>query len=201
MRFFRPGFITSWQYPEAIFRMKTDEKLLCLTFDDGPHPDSTPQLLAVLDRYKVRALFFCDGRMTEKYPELVKLIISKGHITGNHGYMHLDGWRSSAKEYIEDISKADSFINSRLLRPPFGRIKRYQYRLLKESYKIVFWDIMPYDFDKSFGGDKSLETLKKRMRPGSIIVLHDTPSSSANKIIGDFIVYALSSGYKFDVIY
>ena len=73
-----------------------------------------------------------------------------------------------------------------------------QYRKLKEKYKIVLWDIMPYDFDKNFGSEKSLEILKKKIRPGSIIVLHDTPASSANKIIGEFITYALSSGYRFD---
>ena len=201
MRLFRPCFIAGWLYPEAIFRIKTDEKLLCLTFDDGPHPDSTPELLDILDKYNIPAIFFCDGRAAEKYPELVELIRSKGHVTGNHGYMHLNGWRSSAKDYIEDISKADSFIKPALLRPPFGRVTRGQYKILKERYKIVFWDIMPYDFDKSFGSQRSLGVLKKRMRPGSIIVLHDTPSSSANKITGDFIVYAISSGFRFEVTF
>ena len=86
MRFFRPCFIAGWLYPEAIFRMKTDEKLLCLTFDDGPDPDSTPELLDLLERHNIKGIFFCDGRAAEKYPELIDLIISNGHLTGNHGY-------------------------------------------------------------------------------------------------------------------
>jgi peptidoglycan-N-acetylglucosamine deacetylase len=197
MRLFRPGFFAYWLYPEAIFRIKTSEKLLCLTFDDGPHPDSTPELLVLLDRYNVRALFFCDGRAAEKYPELVELIILKGHIIGNHGFSHLNGWSTSTDAYMEDIKRAADLIDSGLFRPPFGRIKRGQYRILKENFKIVFWDVIPYDFDKSFGSVKSLGILKRKIRPGSIIVLHDTPFSSANKIVGDFIVYAVSSGYTF----
>jgi peptidoglycan/xylan/chitin deacetylase (PgdA/CDA1 family) len=97
MRLFRPCFIAGWLYPEAIFRIRTTEKLLCLTFDDGPDPGSTPQLLDILDKYNIKSLFFCDGRAAEKYPDLIKRMISRGHIIGNHGYSHLDGWRTSLK--------------------------------------------------------------------------------------------------------
>jgi len=200
MRLFRPCFIAGWLYPEAIFRIKTDEKLLYLTFDDGPHPDSTPELLDILDRNNVKGLFFCDGRAAVKYQYLVDLIISRGHITGNHGFMHFDGWRTPTEIYVEDIERAAGYLNTGLFRPPFGRMKIGQYRKLKENYKIVLWDIMPYDFDKKIGCEKSLQVLKKMIRPGSIIVLHDTPSSMANRIIGDFVTYAVSSGYRFEMI-
>jgi peptidoglycan-N-acetylglucosamine deacetylase len=200
MRLFRPCFIASWLYPEAIFRIKTNEKRLCLTFDDGPHPDSTPELLDILDRYNVKCIFFCDGRAAEKQSGLVELIASKGHIIGNHGFMHYDGWRTSAEKYIEDVERATGFINSGLFRPPFGRIKIGQYRKLKGKYKIVFWDIMPYDFDKNLGSERSLQVLKNNIRPGSIIAMHDKPASVANEIIGDFITYAISYGYQFKLI-
>ena len=200
MRIFRTGFIAGWLYPEAIFRIKTDEKVLYLTFDDGPDPDSTPELINLLYNYKIRAIFFVDGRAAERYPELVVQLLSGGHIVGNHGYSHDDGWKTSVEKYIEDVSKTDGFTNSRFFRPPFGRMKIGQYRKLKEKYKIVLWDIMPYDFDKKFGKEKSLQVLKKKIRPGSIIVLHDTPSSTANSIIGEFVAYATECGYRFEVI-
>lgn len=200
MRLFRPCFLAGWFYPEAIFRIKTDEKILYLTFDDGPDPDSTPGLIDILDKNNVRGLFFCNGRAAEKYPELIDLIISKNHVVGNHGFMHFDGWRTSTGKYVEDVSKSDGYINSLLFRPPFGRMKISQYRRLKKKYKIVLWDIMPYDFDKNFSIKKSLQVLKKKIRPGSIIVLHDTPSSMANSIISEFITYAVSSGYRFEMI-
>lgn len=200
MRLFRPGSIAVWLFPEAIFRIKTDEKLLYLTFDDGPDPDSTPDLLDLLQRLNIKGVFFCDGQAAEKYPELVDLIISKGHITGNHGFMHPDGWRISTDNYVEDVSRAARLTGSSLFRPPFGRMKIGQYRKLKGTYKIVMWDIMPYDFDKDFSTDKSLEVLKKKIRPGSVIVLHDKPGSMANEIIREFIPYAISMGYRFEII-
>lgn len=200
MRFFRPCFIAGWLYPEAIFRIGTDEKLLCITFDDGPHPDSTPELLGILDRHNVKGLFFCDARASEKYKDLVELIVSKGHVIGNHGFNHYDGWRTSTRKYVEDVQRAADFIKSRLFRPPFGRMKIGQYRKLKNNYRIVLWDVIPYDFDKNMGSLRSLQVLKKMIRPGSVIVLHDTPSSMANKITGGFITYALSMGYRFEVI-
>ncbi|MBK8883313.1 MAG: polysaccharide deacetylase family protein [Bacteroidales bacterium] len=103
MRLFRPCFFAGWLYPEAIFRIKTDEKLLCLTFDDGPDPDSTPMLLDLLESYNIRGLFFCNGQSAEKYPELIDRIISGGHVAGNHGFSHPDGWRTSTQEYVQDV--------------------------------------------------------------------------------------------------
>jgi peptidoglycan-N-acetylglucosamine deacetylase len=167
MRLFRPRFIADWLYPEAIFRIKTDKKILCLTFDDGPHPDSTPVLLDILDRYNIKVLFFCDGRAAEKYPGLAELIESKGHVIGNHGFMHLDGWRTSTKKYVDG------------------------------KYNIVLWDLMPYDFDKNFGSERSLHLLKKKIRPGSIIIFHDKPFSSAILTLPGFIDFAIDNGYKF----
>ena len=155
---------------------------MCLTFDDGPDPDSTPQLLDILDKHDIKALFFCDGRAAEKYPDLINRMISKGHIIGNHGYNHLNGWKTSLKKYIADVVNAAPYTSSGLFRPPYGRLRFNQYRELKEKYKIVFWDIMPYDFDRSFGSGNSLRVLKKKLRRGSIIVLHDTTKFNCTRV-------------------
>ena len=199
MRLFRPVFFSGWLYPEAVFRIKTTEKVLYLTFDDGPDPVSTPRLLDILKTFDIKALFFCNGKAAEKYPDLINQIRSQGHLTGNHGYSHFDGWHTESDKYINDITRASDFTSDKIFRPPYGRLSVKQKNLLK-SYKIVFWDIMAYDFDATFGSAKSLGVLKKRKRPGSIIVLHDTITSCANKILEEFIKYALSEGYRFDMI-
>jgi peptidoglycan-N-acetylglucosamine deacetylase len=197
MRLFRPCFI-GWLYPEAIFRIKTREKLLCLTFDDGPDPDSTPHLLDILDKHDIKALFFCDGRAAEKYPELIDQIKKRGHLTGNHSYNHLDGWKTSRKRYVADVANAAPYTSSTLFRPPYGHLRFYQYRKLKETYKIIFWDLMPYDFDDRLGSKKSLLILKKKIRSGSIIVLHDNQNSKFPEFIEEFISYAIKEGFRFD---
>lgn len=197
MRLFRPGIFPACFYPEAVFRIKTGEKVLCLTFDDGPDPVSTPLILKILDRRHVNALFFCNGKAAEKYPDIIDAMISSGHLIGNHGYEHLNGWTTSLKCYLNNVTAAAPFTSEKIFRPPYGRLRLNQYRNLKTSYKIMFWDIMPFDFDYSFGKENSLRILVKKIRPGSVIVLHDTPGSSALSILNDFIEFSLDTGYRF----
>jgi len=200
MRLFRPGFLAGCLYPEALFRIKTTEKVLYLTFDDGSDKGSTPQLLDILSRYSIKGLFFCSGNAAEMNPALMKLLRSKGHLVGNHGYNHLDGWRTDPVTYNSDIILASGFTSAKIFRPPFGRLSLKQKSKVSESYKIVFWDIMAYDFDLAFGRSRSLKVLKEKIRPGSIIVLHDKESSCANAILEEFIVFALNREYRFELL-
>ena len=197
MRLFRPCFLASWFFPEVIFRIKASDKSLCLTFDDGPDPGSTLQILELLERHGIRAVFFCSGRAAEKYPDLVDIIKSKEHIIGNHGYDHLNGWFTSVANYCKDVNYASGFTSARLFRPPYGHMRFRQYRLLKKAYRIVLWDVMPYDFDKRFGSDNMLKVLKQKIRPGSIIVLHDKPGSIIPELINDFILFTEKEKYRF----
>lgn len=199
MRLFRPGLLAGCLYPGALFRIKTSEKRLYLTFDDGPDAESTPRLLDILRKHEISAVFFCSGAAAEKYPELIHLIRQEGHHIGNHGYSHLNGWRTGSLKYINDVKRASTLTSDKIFRPPFGRLSFRQARLLR-PYKLIFWDIMAYDFDRSFGKKKSLNVLKRKIRPGSIIVLHDTALSCANEILDEFIAFALGKGYRFDMI-
>lgn len=197
MRLFRPWQVFRKLYPEGVFRIKTSELLLWLTFDDGPDPASTPVILDTLAKCDVRAIFFCTGIKAEKYPDLVAKIRSAGHVIGNHGYSHLDGWKTGFKGYIDDIHKADDLTSSELFRPPYGRLTFGQYAALKKIYRIFFWDLMPYDFDPVFTGDDCINVLRSRIRPGSVIVLHDSPLSCAGRILEEFIEFTIKKGYKF----
>jgi peptidoglycan/xylan/chitin deacetylase (PgdA/CDA1 family) len=199
MRLFRPGLPARCLYPDAIFRIKTSGKALCLTFDDGPDPESTPFLISILKKYEVRGIFFCNGRAAERNQDIVSMLKADGHLIGNHGYSHLNGWASSTEEYIKDIEGAEAFTSSILFRPPFGRLTREQYKVLRKKYRLFLWDVMPYDFDKKFGSERSLSVLKKMVRPGSVIVLHDSPGSSVLDFLEAFILFANNEGYRFDV--
>lgn len=200
MRFFRPFFPASWLFPEALFRIKSPDKTAYLTFDDGPDPGSTPELLDILDSANIKAVFFCNGEAAEKYSELADEIKQRGHVIGNHGYSHLNGWKISAKEYCENAAKASHFTSTSLFRPPYGRLRISQYNHLKKTFKIVFWDIMCYDFDPGFGANRSLHVLKQKLRPGSIIVLHDTPDSTCRFFLKDFIETSIKIGYNFGTL-
>ena len=199
MRVYRPWCFFRCLYPDAVFRIKTYEKILYLTFDDGPDPESTPELLDILNNNNVKALFFCNGRAAEKFPELINKIRETGHLVGNHGYSHLNGWRTSQEKYCEDVNRASRLTSGNLFRPPYGRLTINQYKELSKSFTIFFWDIMPYDFDRSFGSERSLNVLNKKLRPGSIIVLHDTSASTCRTFFKDFIDKSISEGYKFEL--
>ncbi len=197
MRFFRPPVFSRLIYPEALFRIKTKENEICLTFDDGPDPDSTPKILDILENYKVKSIFFCNGQAAAKYPGLMADIRSNGHKTGNHGFSHLNGWKSPVTKYVADVGKAAEFTSASLFRPPYGALRLSQYHILKKTYDIVFWDLMPYDFDLSTGKERSLGILKKKLRKGSVIVLHDKVASSALSFLEEFLDFCEKEGYRF----
>jgi peptidoglycan-N-acetylglucosamine deacetylase len=200
MRFFRPLWFSRLLYPDALFRVKTKEKVIYLTFDDGPVPETTFRLLRILSDNLVKAVFFCTGEAAFANPQIIGAIKESGHIIGNHGFFHPDGFLKNTEEYLEDVKKASEVTSKNIFRPPFGRMKRSQYLMLKKDYKIIMWDIMPYDFDPEFGSARSLAVVKKLMRPGSIIVIHDNSKSCMLEFIEEFIVYSKKEGYRFGLL-
>ena len=117
-----PGFIT-WLYRSAIWRMPTREKVVYLTFDDGPVPEITPWVLDLLEQENIRATFFCVGENVMKYPEVYQQVLGNGHSVGNHTYNHWQGLKHQNEDYFRNIVKADSYIRSNLFRPPHGWLK------------------------------------------------------------------------------
>ena len=184
-------------YPEAVYRIKGTGKRLFLTFDDGPDPVSTPVILDILSDHDVHATFFCTGSKILASPGLLARIAAGGHVIGNHGFGHLNGLKTPVRTYCSDIFRGRDITCSNLFRPPYGRLRVRQYRILERSMRIVFWDIMPYDFDTKMSPESSYRILKQRIRPGSVIVLHDTPTGSSPVYLGRFIERALEEGWSF----
>lgn len=165
-----------WDIPNA------DHKIY-LTFDDGPIPEITEWVLQALEKYNAKATFFCIGDNIRKYPEIFEKVIAGGHSIGNHTFNHLNGWKTSCDDYLENSflfeeqALQSKIYNqkSKIFRPPYGKIKISQAKKLRQQgYKIIMWDILSADYDCNISQEKCLENVVKNIAPGSIIVFHDS---------------------------
>lgn len=166
-------------YSSYIWSIPTSEKILYLTFDDGPHPEITPYVLNELKKYDALATFFCIGKNVLAYPETYKQLLDEGHSVGNHTQNHLNGWKTPNEIYMKDIAEAANYIDSNLFRPPYGRITSFQAKNLRAAMKgrktkIIMWDVLSADFDQNVTEEQSLQFVVLRASAGSIIVFHDS---------------------------
>ena len=174
-------------YPYGVFRVGTD---VYLTFDDGPIPEVTPKVLAILDKYQVKATFFMVGENIDKHPEVFEQVVRAGHSIGNHTYNHLKGWRTSHEEYMANVAQWEEAVmrhmpNGHLapvlnrFRPPYGKAWFWQrYALHKKGYRLIYWDILTRDYDHSVTPQEMLANIQRNTRPGSIINFHDSLKSN-----------------------
>lgn len=167
-------------FPSVVWNLENQDERLRISFDDGPS-EYTDEILDILDAHHVQASFFCLGKQVEKYPQIYERIKNSGHLIGHHGYAHLDGWKVSQEEYIADFRRADTIIDSRFYRPPYGRMKWGSFQKIKSEKKIVMWSIMLGDFDSKV----SLEICHSRLKKANstdIILLHDNEYSYPKNI-------------------
>lgn len=188
-------------FSSVLFRVHTKEKIVYLSFDDGPHPIVTPYVLDLLNQYQCKASFFVIGSNVEKYPEIISQIKANNHTIGNHSFSHLNAYKVSNSTYLADIKKADKtlsengIINS-FFRPPYGRLTWNKFRQIKTTKKIVLWDIISEDYSQK-SPEKLFEKIKRQTRPGSIIVFHDSEKCFENlqKILPNYLEFLKKEGY------
>ncbi len=159
-----PGL--TWGYPE--------DKRIFLTFDDGPTEGVTPWVLDTLKEHNVKATFFCLGKKVEMHPDIFERIIAEGHTIGNHTYSHLKGWETRTGQYVQDVDLANDLVKSKLFRPPYGRIKSSQTRLLRKRYKIIMWNLLSMDYSRWVSPKRCASIVLNNLRSGAIIVFHDS---------------------------
>jgi len=170
LRKFYPGRLV-WRMPAEA------EPAVYLTFDDGPHPRITPFILDHLAQYDAKATFFCIGKNVKAYPAAYRSILDAGHTTGNHTQHHLNGWKAGTGDYIRDITEAAGLIDNRIFRPPYGRIGLSQSHMLRSAdppWTIYMWDVLSGDFDTALSPAQCLENVITKVRPGSVVVFHDS---------------------------
>jgi len=185
-----------------IWKMPEGGKRIFLTFDDGPVPEVTPDVLQILDDYNIKATFFCVGENVQKYPHLLVKILAKGHSIGCHTFNHLNGWKTANNVYIENISKCEAFSKTSLFRPPYGKITLNQINRLKNQYFTILWTVLSGDFDKKISGEQCLKNVVNNTSDGSIVVFHDSIKAKERlmytlpRFIDDF----MAKGYTFESI-
>ncbi len=156
------------------FQGSDNEFAVYFTFDDGPDPESLPQILDILNDYEAKATFFCLGEKLEKHPDLWQKMQVGGHQIANHGYKHLDAFRHRAGHWLNNALQGRDISSSDLFRPPYGHMRlRQKRKLLQQGFKIIFWDLMLYDYHAGMTAENMWQIFRGRVSPGSIIVLHD----------------------------
>lgn len=196
-----PAIIKKY-YPRLVWDIPNETNKIYLTFDDGPIPEITEWVLDVLKLYNIKATFFCLGCNVARNPAIYSKIINDGHVVGNHSYHHLNGWETDDGDYLNNIKKSNELLNTKLFRPPYGKIKKSQIASLIEDYKIIMWDVLSGDFDSKTTPKKCYTNVTKNTKSGSVIVFHDSTKASENLkyALPRAIEYLLEQGFVFDVI-
>lgn len=151
-----------------------NESAIYLTFDDGPHPEVTLELLKLLKKNNAKATFFLLGKNAEKHPELVSKIIEENHTIGFHCNEHVNARNLNRAQLLKNFKLPKNFPNTKHYRPPFGKLRLWQYNFLKRKFPLVGWTVMPGDFDTTKKIDTQLRDLKSA-QAGDIVVLHELP--------------------------
>lgn len=167
-------------YPSLHWNIATKKPNVYLTFDDGPTPSVTDKVLDLLKQHQAKATFFCLGKNVVEHPELFQRILDEGHKVGNHTYNHLNGWNTTTMDFLQDVRDFDKVHQSKLFRPPYGRIKTAQIKALKKNYKIIMWSILSKDYDLRISPRRCKEITLKNLKPGSIVVFHDSEKAKRN---------------------
>lgn len=202
-------------FPRYVWDIPTTDKVLYLTFDDGPTPEITEWTLDILNQFNAKATFFCLGNNIEKHPTIFQRILDEGHAVGNHTFQHARGWKTKSEEYLAEVSRTQEIIDSKIVnrksppdsyrnvnffRPPYGQITLKQgYNLLKLGYKIIMWDVIAFDWKDSISSEKCHENVISKAKPGSIVVFHDSLKASKNMqyALPKVLDYFSKEGYEF----
>lgn len=194
-----PPFIQGL-FPNFTWHVPTAEKILYLTFDDGPIPEVTPWVLKQLAQFGAKATFFCVGDNIGKYPEVFQEVIDGGHAVGNHTFNHLNGWSTENIPYFHNVRRCAHLVQSPLFRPPYGRLSPKQAQFLQRHYRIVMWDVLSGDFDPSVSPEQCFDNVTRNSQPGSIVVFHDSLKTfeKLQFVLPRVLAYYASQGYRFE---
>ena len=192
-------------FPGILWHQNRNDKIIYLTFDDGPVPEVTPWVLDQLKLFDAKATFFMVGGNIIKYHDTYDQVVQAGHSVGNHTMNHLNGWKTKNQEYYDNIDELEKLMGShskKLFRPPYGRIRFSQLGKLKQNHKVVMWDVLSGDFSSTLSGEKILDKCIRKTRAGSIIVFHDSPKmfNKLKFVLPKFMAHFHQLGFTFKAI-
>lgn len=209
-------------FPQYIWDKKDvvrGDKVIYLSFDDGPVPEITPWVLETLAAYNARATFFMIGDNVRKHQDLFIKVALAGHSIGNHTYNHLNGWKTETTIYLDNVNKAqeemrqafkrftiatgeNSTIEPTLFRPPYGKLSRKQSKAVQKRFKIVLYDVLAYDWDSNTSAKTCTENVIHYSKPGSIVLFHDSIKAAQNlkKTLPEILEHFTALGYRFEAL-
>lgn len=172
----KTNFLLRALFPRYQWRVLTPEKVIYLTFDDGPIPDVTEFVLETLQQYRAQATFFCIGDNVRKHPKIFNRVQQAGHSIGNHTFNHLNGWKTEDEPYLDNFRQCQQQLGipTRLFRPPYGRMKRSQGTEVLKTHDVIMWDVLTGDFSPSLTPETVLKKTLTHTEAGSIILFHDS---------------------------
>jgi peptidoglycan-N-acetylglucosamine deacetylase len=193
-----------WMYPTYIWRMDGTPGKVYLTFDDGPVPACTSFVLEELGKRNMKATFFMVGDNVRKHGKLAKEVWTEGHQIGNHTYHHIKGTETSTCSYLKEVRTCQEIIEEtlsvspKLFRPPYGRLKRKQAKLIGNEYKIVMWEVLSGDFANHLDPAKAIEKTMHHTRSGSIVLFHDQEKTLGflKKSLPPYLDFILDKGFR-----
>jgi len=194
-----PQFIQNL-FPNYTWKIPTQEKVMYLTFDDGPVPKVTPWVLEQLQAFGAQATFFCVGENIRINREVFDTVVEAGHAVGNHTFSHINGWATDNLPYFLNVRKCAHQVHTDLFRPPYGRLMPKQSQFLQRHYRIVMWDVLSGDFDPNISKEQCLNNVLNNARKGSIIVFHDSLKSKDKLkfVLPAVLKHYTNLGYRFD---
>ena len=142
-----------------------------------------------IKKIQLESYFFCIGENIDKHPEIFHKVIKEGHSIGNHTFNHLNGWKTATEAYKENVRLCEEVIEkavdynlkSKIFRPPYGKLKTAQSKAIRKlGCKIIMWDVLSADFDPTLSKEKCLDNVLSNVKPGSIIVFHDSIKAFKN---------------------
>ena len=201
MKLFRTPKVFRWIFPRRIWGFSSSEPKVYLTFDDGPTEGLTDWLIEELSKHDAKATFFCVGENVRRQPNLTKKLIERGHVVANHTMKHEKGTSTSKSEYLASIQETSTLIDSKLFRPPYGRMPWTFTKAVSQRYRIIMWTWLSYDFDESVSV-QNIIAQADRIKAGDILVLHDNKrvEERVKLILPEVIRIVKSKGLHFEVI-
>lgn len=185
----------------------TGRPRLYLTFDDGPIPEETPWVLEQLAAHQAQATFFCVGDNLRRHPDIARAALAAGHRLGNHTQHHRSAWNTPRAAYLADVAACEASLaigyqllaassspsvlgekptansqqltaETKLFRPPYGRLTWPVLRQLRAEYRVIMWSLLTRDYDRDLAPERALRLTLAATRPGDIVVLHDSQKAS-----------------------